>query len=128
MIVDTSAVMAVFFQERGFEVLVDKLATSDATGMGTPTLAETGIVLQARLGRDPRTLLARFLEEFGITPVSFGEHHWREAVDAYGRFGRGRHPAALNFGDCLSYATARLADQALLCVGNDFARTDVVLA
>lgn len=60
--------------------------------------------------------------------VPFGEDHWRQAAEAYARFGRGRHKAALNFGDCLSYAVARLADQPLLCVGDDFARTDLAPA
>lgn len=128
MIVDTSAVVAIFFREPAFEVLIDKLSASDATGIGTPTLAEAGIVLHARLKRDPLGLLARFLHEFGIVLVPFAEPHWLEAVDAYRRFGRGRHRAALNFGDCLSYATAKLAGRPLLCVGNDFRQTDLPLA
>jgi len=92
------------------------------------TLAETGIVLQRRLGVEPQAILDRFLRDFDVAVVEFGDAHWREAVDAYRRFGRGRHPAALNFGDCLSYATARLSDRPLLFVGDDFARTDVQIA
>ncbi|MEO8502196.1 MAG: type II toxin-antitoxin system VapC family toxin, partial [Vicinamibacteria bacterium] len=53
---------------------------------------------------------------------------WRTAADAYGRFGKGRHRAALNFGDCLTYAVAKLSSQPLLATGNDFARTDLILA
>jgi len=60
--------------------------------------------------------------------VSFGEDHWREAARAFRRFGKGRHPAALNFGDCLTYAVARLAGAPLLCVGEDFPQTDLDLA
>jgi ribonuclease VapC len=59
---------------------------------------------------------------------SFRRAHWRSAVDAFHRFGKGRHPAGLNFGDCMSYATAKLADQPLLCAGADFAKTDLRLA
>ena len=57
--------------------------------------------------------------------MPFGEAHWREALAAYRRFGRGRHRANLNFGDCLSYAVARLAGEPLLFVGDDFAATDL---
>jgi hypothetical protein len=61
-------------------------------------LAETGIVLHARVGEASRGMLERFLDEFGVQEIPFGEIHWREAVEAFRRFGRGRHPAALNFG------------------------------
>ena len=128
MIVDTSAVVAIFLKESGYERLVARLSEPDNAGMGTPTLAETGIVLMARLGMDPRGLLARFIQEFEIVEVPFGDAHWREAVEAYQRFGKGRHPASLNFGDCMTYATAKLADQPLLFVGSDFAHTDLDVA
>jgi ribonuclease VapC len=128
MIVDSSAVVAVFFKEPGFEGLFGKLASAENIGMGAPTLAETGIVLGSRMNVDTRVILARFLQEFGIVVVPFGELHWREAVDAYGRFGRRRHPASLNFGDCMTYATAKLAAKPLLCVGDDFTKTDLEIA
>ena len=128
MIVDSSAIAAIFFRETGFEDLLDKLARGAAIGIGAPTLAEAAIVLTARLGFDARPALGRFLQESAIEVVPFGDAHWREAVDAYRRFGKGRHRAALNFGDCLCYATARLASQPLLCVGDDFAKTDLDLA
>lgn len=60
--------------------------------------------------------------------VDFGQRHWREAISAWGRFGKGRHPAGLNFGDCLSYATAVVADEPLLAKGDDFSQTDIALA
>jgi len=128
MILDTSAVVALFLQEPGFEVLLDKIAGSDAVGIGTPTLVELGIVLGVRLQRDARPLIHRFLQDAAVQPIPFGEDHWRLAVAAYLRFGRGRHPAALNYGDCMTYATARLAHQPLLCVGEDFPQTDLDLA
>jgi ribonuclease VapC len=96
-------------------------------GIGTPTLAETGLVLAARLRRDPRDLVVRLLDEFSITEIPFGDEHWKEAVEAYLRFGKGRHKAQLNFGDCLTYAVARLAAEPLLFTGNDFAQTDLDL-
>jgi hypothetical protein len=72
--------------------------------------------------------VTQFLTEFGIVTVPFGEEHWRTAFEAYRRFGKGRHAAALNIGDCMSYATAKLSRQPLLCTGADFARTDLAVA
>lgn len=125
MIVDTSAVVAIFLKEPGWEKLFSLLSAAPDAGMGSPTLAETGIELTARLGYDARGALLRFVQEFGIVDVPFGELHWRAAVEAYSRFGKGRHKAGLNFGDCITYATARLADQPLLFVGEDFSQTDL---
>jgi ribonuclease VapC len=86
---------------------------------------ETGIVLAARLGIAGKTLLARFVQEAGLTVLPLTDEHWPVAVDAFVRFGKGRHPAALNFGDCLTYAVSRVAGQPLLYVGQDFAKTDL---
>ncbi|MGH3545184.1 MAG: type II toxin-antitoxin system VapC family toxin [Mycobacteriales bacterium] len=128
MIVDSSALVAVVFDEPGAADLVRKLADSPATGVGTPTLAETGLVLSVRLDKDPRDLLMRLLDEFSITEVPFGPAHWREAIIAFRRFGRGRHPARLNYGDCMSYAVSKLAGEPLLFVGEDFPATDIEVA
>lgn len=128
MILDTSVLVAIALREPGFESLVDRLRSASTIGIGTPTLVEAGMVLSVRLGVEPQALLDRFLRDFGVTPVTFGEQHWREALEAFRRFGKGRHPAALNFGDCLSYAAARLADRPLLFVGDDFPRTDIPAA
>jgi ribonuclease VapC len=128
VIVDSSALVAVTFAEPGHQELIAKLAGAPSAGIGTPTLAETGLVLASRLGRDSRDLVIRLLAEFGIDEIPFGDQHWREAIDAYLRFGRGRHKARLNFGDCLTYAVARLADEPLLFVGDDFPETDLKLA
>jgi ribonuclease VapC len=128
LILDSSAIVAMVTRERSFETLLEKLRRADLVGVGAPTLAETGIVLHARLGIDAQALLDRFLRDFEVMVLDFSDLHWREAVEAYQRFGRGRHPAGLNYGDCLSYATARLAGQPLLFVGEDFGRTDVAVA
>lgn len=125
MILDSSAVIAVIAREPGYERLIARMRDADVVGIGTPTLAEIGLVLEGRFGLDARALLERFLQDFEVLTVPFGDTHWRAAVAAYRRFGKGRHKAALNFGDCLSYATARLADQPLLYVGEDFPRTDI---
>ena len=128
MILDSSAVVAIVLREPGFEELVRKIAGAETIAVGAPTLAEAGIVLTARLERDARGLLHGLLREWEAVTVNFGEEHWREALSAYSRFGRGRHRARLNLGDCLSYAVAQLAGEPLLCTGNDFARTDLELA
>ena len=125
MIVDTSAVVAIMIKEPGWRDLSAKMALAPIRGMGTPTLVETGIVLSARAGKDMRPMLVYTLRRLDIEEVPFGEEHWREAVSAWLRFGKGRHPASLNLGDCMSYATARLANQPLLFVGDDFSRTDI---
>jgi ribonuclease VapC len=124
MILDTSAVVAIVMKEPGYEELLSKMASGNPA-IGTATLAETAIVLSARLARDARSLLSRLVSEASIAVVPFGEAHYSAAVDAWLRYGKGKHPAALNFGDCLSYAVARLADEPLLFVGDDFARTDI---
>jgi len=128
MIIDSSAIAAIFFQEPGYETLIQKLAQAAEAGIGAPTLVECGIVLSARLGRDARGLLSRFLEETGIVVVPFTNAHFGAAVGAWVKYGKGQHPAKLNFGDCLSYATAQLAAMPLLCVGEDFSQTDLPIA
>lgn len=128
MIVDSSALIAIIFQEPGYESLVAKLAEAGSVGIGTPTLAETGIVLSARQGADASVTLGRMIQAFGLAIIPFGDEHWREAVSAYSRFGKGRHLAGLNFGDCMTYATARLSRQPLLFVGDDFSQTDLAIA
>lgn len=128
MIVDTSALVAIVFKEPGHEALLTTLASTSGVGIGAPTLAELGVVLAARLGIDPHSIIVRLLDELDISEVPFGAEHWREALLAFVRYGRGRHPARLNFGDCLTYAVARLADEPLLYVGDDFARTDLEAA
>jgi ribonuclease VapC len=128
MILDTSAIVAVFLKEPGADTLLAKLGSAGTIAIGAPTLVEAGIILTARVGDEAQALLSQFMTEFGVETVPFGDAHWRAAVDAYRRFGKGRHKASLNFGDCMSYAVAKLAGERLLCTGADFGRTDVVSA
>lgn len=128
MIVDSSALVAALLREPGHEAVLELLGDEQAVGVGAATLAETGIVLAARMGVRGRTLLARFAEEMELVVVPLSHEHWGVAVDAFLRYGKGRHPARLNYGDCLTYAVARLADEPLLCVGDDFPQTDLSLA
>jgi ribonuclease VapC len=128
VILDTSAIISMMLREQGFEDLIDKLTLAAHAGVGAPTLTETAIVLSSRRREDSRGLLSRFIAESSVSIVPFGDTHYGTTVEAWLRFGKGRHPAALNFGDCLSYATARLAGQPLLCTGEDFSQTDIELA
>lgn len=128
MILDSSVIVAITLREPGFEDLVAKLRSVESAAIGAPSLTEAGMVLAARLGLEPQALLDRFLRDFHVLVVPFGDLHWREALEAFRRYGKGRHPAALNFGDCMSYAVARLAALPLLFVGDDFPRTDISAA
>jgi len=128
MIVDSSAVVAVVFKEPGWEEVFEILQAAPGAGIATPTLTETGIVLTARLGRPALPVVQRLIHELDLEIVPFGERHWQAAVEAYERFGKGRHRAALNFGDCMAYATAHLAGEPLLFVGDDFTLTDIQVA
>lgn len=126
MIVDTSALVAIVVREPGHDTLLEALADPAATaGIGTPTVAELGLVLSARLATDARPIVAGLLDHLEIATVPFSDAHWRAAVEAFRRYGRGRHRAALNFGDCLTYAVASLANERLLFVGDDFTHTDL---
>ena len=127
MIIDSSAILAVIGKEPGYERIVHELAASPRTRIGAPTRLETGIVLMARFGPRGKTPLARFLQENSIETMAFDEAHANTALDAYSRFGKGRHPAALNFGDCCTYAVASVAGESLRCIGDDIARTDLSL-
>ncbi len=128
MTLDSSALVAVLFSEPGYLDLVDVILQADVVRVGAPTLVETGMVLGGRRGTPAGRELDELVRELGITVVAFGEAEWRAALLAFGRFGRGRHKAALNFGDCLAYATAAVAGDALLFVGGDFTHTDIPAA
>ena len=128
MIVDSSALLAIFFDEPERDEFVGKIGAADVVGVGAPTLAEAGIVIAARLGEAGPRLLTELVDHAQMVVVPFDEPHWHAAADAWLRFGRGRHKAALNLGDCLAYATARVAERPLLFKGDDFAQTDLLRA
>ena len=127
MIIDSSAILAIFFRENDAEALLSTILNADFAGIGSPTAAETGLVLTGLIKQNAAVSLLRFFEETGIEIVPFSDLHWQRAIDAFARFGKGRHPAALNFGDCMTYATAAIARQPLLCRGEDFPKTDLEL-
>ena len=128
MILDRSAVVAIMLREPGWEHLLARMRDAPRLGIGAPTLLEAGIVVSARVADDARGRLARLLIESGIVVLPITDAHFGVAMDAWLRYGKGRHRAALNFGDCLAYATAVVAGEPLLCVGDDFPQTDCPLA
>lgn len=125
MTLDSSALVAILFAEPGYMALVDRILTADHVRVGAPTLVETSMVFAGRRGARSAESVEGLIRELHVTIVPFGEAEWSVAMDAFRRFGRGRHIAALNYGDCLAYATAQTAHDTLLFVGEDFSKTDV---
>ena len=128
MIVDSSAVAAIFLRRPGHERLIEKLSRARRAGIGAPTLAEASLEIGAATGRDVHGLVARFVQEFDLAVIPFSDAHSRAASDAFRRFGAARGRPGLELGECLAYATARLAHQPLLADDARFARTDLDLA
>ena len=128
MILDSSALVAVLCREPGWEELFRQMAQARTLAVGAPTVAETQMVLTVKLGLDAAALVDQFLAESGASVVPFGREHISIFYGAFQRYGKGRHPARLNMGDCFSYAVAVAAGQPLLFVGDDFPQTDVLRA
>jgi len=128
MTLDSSALLAILFSESGSLDLVDRILEAGTVRVGAPTLVETSMVYVARTGTGSGRQVEELVRELGVAVVPFGEPEWRAAVEAFQRFGRGRHAAALNFGDCLAYAAAAVPQDTLLFVGDDFSRTDIAPA
>lgn len=128
MTLDSSAIVALLREEPGHEELERKMLEAETLVIGAPTLFETEIVVVRRGGQRGEAAVSDFREKFDLVVIPFDEEHSDVAAKAFDRFGKGRHPAALNYGDCMTYATARLAEQPLLFKGDDFARTDLEAA
>ncbi|NJR79125.1 type II toxin-antitoxin system VapC family toxin [Sphingomonas corticis] len=122
--VDTSALIAILKGEPEAAALARAIDRADRILFGAPSLLEARIV--ARQQRPPvDDLLDELLLDIGAEIVDFTAAHVDAATDAFLSYGKGRHPAALNYGDCMAYAIARVAGCPLLYKGEDFARTDV---
>lgn len=103
----------------------ERIVDTEDAKMSVASLIETGIVVSRRFGRDMTLPLKELVDALGIDVVPLTEPHYAAAMRAWHLFGKGRSPAKLNFGDCLSYATAYLEGMPLLYKGNDFPRTDI---
>jgi ribonuclease VapC len=128
LILDSSAIIAILCHEPGCQALLGKIGSARVVVIGAPTLAETQLALTVKLSRDASALVEQFLVEAQALVVPFGREHISEFFSAFLRFGKGRHAARLNMGDCFTYATAKVARMPVLCVGNDFALTDIAMA
>lgn len=128
MILDSSAVLAMLFREEGHERFHELMNSAEVVAIGAPTLFETGMVAIGRFDLRGRALVSQFIEGWEVVVAPFDDRHWQVAAEAFLRYGKGRHPAKLNYGDCMAYATAWLADLPLLCTGDDFPQTDLAIA
>ena len=130
MLLDSSALVALVMAERQARAVFDALTAAPTRAIGAPTLVETAMVLAGRRAAaslGARSDLVLVMSRFEVAVLPFTQDHWLTAWAAFLRYGKGRHPASLNFGDCLTYAVARLSGLPLLCVGDDFAQTDLAL-
>ena len=125
LVIDTSAVMAVLLSEPSLEALLERLEAADPSLMSTASLAEVGIMAHARLGDAGFPLADRFVRDGGVELVPLERSHADAAIEGWRRFGKGRHPASLNLGDCFAYGLAVSVGLPVLCVGGDFEQTDV---
>jgi ribonuclease VapC len=128
-VLDTSAVASVIFGESDAELMLSVML--DLAGdlvISTATLVEANIVVEARQGIEAANDLRVLLDRLGVNIVPVDVEQAYGALTAWRRFGKGRHPAGLNFGDCFSYALAKETRGALLFKGRDFGQTDVLSA
>ena len=125
MVIDTSAIMAILLGESAAGRLVEALESDRTRLVSGATVVEASLVVLGRFGEMGDPQIDRLLRGIGAEMVPVGLEQVAIARDAALRFGRGRHPAALNFGDCFSYALAMERGEPLLFVGEDFAKTDV---
>ncbi len=126
-VVDTSAIVAVLLKETGCEAIERELLQGPCI-MSAATRVELGIVIEARVGAAGTQLLEELLARINIRIAPVDDDQAREALVCWRRFGKGRHQAGLNFGDTFAYALAQHTGQRLLCVGDDFSRTDITTA
>jgi ribonuclease VapC len=125
MVIDTSAVLAILQDEPERSRFTEAIAEAAPCSMSAAPLLEVAIVVESRFGVEGGRHLDHLLERAGVEIVAVDEEQVRMAREAYRRFGRGRHHARLNFGDCFSYALAFVRQQRLLFKGDDFAQTDI---
>ena len=125
IIVDSSALIAIYFNEPEKASFALAVVSVDAPCIGAPNFLEASMVAETRHGEAGCRELDRIAANLGLEIVPFDASHIQGARDALRRFGKGRHRASLNFGDCCAYALAKLRDVPLLFKGNDFALTDL---
>ena len=128
LVVDTSAAVAVILGEPGSDELAARLDDALARLMPAAIRVELGIVIEARLWPAGQDVVDRFLRDAKIDIVPADADLAARAMSGWRRYGKGRHPAGLNFGDCFTYALAERTGHPVLCVGDDFAATGIPVA
>jgi ribonuclease VapC len=128
MVIDTSALLAILQDEPERRKFNEAIEMADSRRMSAATFVESSMVVESRFGAEGVRDLDRLIERAEVEIVPVDVQQARTAREAFARFGKGRHAAGLNFGDCFSYALARVLGEPLLFKGEDFGRTDVVPA
>ncbi len=124
MVVDTSVVISILKGEPESASFFTAIIAAETVLIGAPNLLEASMVFVSRTEGDLRDVDA-LCSDLGVRVVPFGPDEYRHAAAAFRRYGKGRHPARLNFGDCMAYAASKSTGEALLFKGADFAKTDV---
>ena len=125
MVIDTSALLAILQDEPERRSFNEAIEAAESRVMSVANYVEVSIVVESRHGAEGLRELDRFVDRAGIELVGVDLGQGKIARDAFSRFDKGRHPAALNFGDCFAYALARILAQPLLFKGDDFLKTDL---
>jgi ribonuclease VapC len=128
MTIDSSAVLAIVFQEPEAQRMAAVIASSTVRRMSAVNWLEVLMVVEGRYGAESADDALLILQDLEVDPVPFDREQMLEARAAWQRFGKGRHPAGLNLGDCCAYAAAVIGDEPLLYKGEDFPKTDVLRA
>jgi ribonuclease VapC len=128
MIVDTSAVLAILFEESDAELYARALTQADSCRMSAASFVEAAVVIDAQTKDSGSRQFDAFIRRAAVAIEPVTEEQAHIARQAYADFGKGRHPAGLNFGDCFSYALAKVTGERLLFKGKDFKETDIVSA
>lgn len=128
MVLDTSALIAILLSEPDADRLLAAIDAALFRRLSAASLVEAAIVIQARFGDPGERELDLLLDRMGIETIPVGAEHAALARSAYRRFGKGRHPAGLNYGDCFAYALSMALQEPLLFIGSDFSQTDVLVA
>ena len=125
MVVDTSAIVAILFLEDDAELYAQALAGAQKCFLSSVTRVEIAFVIEGRRGEAGRKLLETFLDALDPEIIPVDARQADLAIEAFRTYGKGRHSAGLNIGDCFSYALAKALNEPLLFKGNDFGHSDI---